>query len=391
VRVLFATTGDAGHFTPLVPFAHACLRAGHDVLIVGHAGAEPLAKRANLRFRPVAEPSRAEIAHFRVGQRSLSAGAAMVRAFTDLYVGLYGKAALPGMLAAAEQWRPDVVVRESAELSSAVVADRIGVPHVQVSIGLSTHLADRVLRDSVARLDELRAMAGLAPDPQAKAARSSVLTMAPATLEGASACMLPSVQRFRDPAIEIAKLGHRPFGDPALPLVFLSFGTQVPSPTRTYFPAVYRDALDALAALPARVLVAVGDLRDPAELGPVPASVRVERWVPQAAVMRSAAVTVSHGGAGSVLSALAAGVPMALIPMFADQPFNARLIATLGAGLALDGPASMADLEPAVRSLLDDSRFRDRAQRIADEIRSLPPVDAAADALAGLVAERRAA
>jgi hypothetical protein len=38
-----------------------------------------------------------------------------------------------------------------------------------------------------------------------------------------------------------------------------------------------------------RVLVAVGDRRDPADLGPVPSTVRVERWVPQAAVMRTAA------------------------------------------------------------------------------------------------------
>ena len=162
----------------------------------------------------------------------------------------------------------------------------------------------------------------------------------------------------------------------------------MPSPTRSYFPGLYREALDALAALPVRVLVAIGDRRDPADLGPVPPSVRVERWVPQAAVMRTAAAWVGHGGAGSVLSALAAGVPMALVPMFADQPFNARLIADLGAGLALDGPSSIAALEPAVRTLLDDPRFRDRAQRIADEIRALPPVDAAADALAALVYER---
>jgi UDP:flavonoid glycosyltransferase YjiC (YdhE family) len=375
-----------------VPFAYACLRAGHDVLVVGHAGAEPLAKRAHLRFRAVAEPSPAEIAQFRVGQSSLSAAAAMARAFTDLYVGLYGKAALPGMLAAVEQWRPDVVVRESAELSAVVAADRFGVPHAQVSISLSTHLADRVLRDSAARLDELRAMAGLAPDPQATSARSPVLTMAPATLEGPSAPLLPSVQRFRDPAVNTATFEHDTFGDPDLPLIYLSFGTQVPSPARSYFPGVYRDALRALAALPARILVAIGDRREPAELDPVSTSVRVERWVSQAAVMRTAAATVGHGGAGSVLSALAAGVPMALVPMFADQPFNARLIADLGAGLHLeDGPSSMPALEPAVRTLLDDSRFRDRAQRIADEIGALPPVDAAADALAALVERRQAA
>jgi hypothetical protein len=51
----------------------------------------------------------------------------------------------------------------------------------------------------------------------------------------------------------------------------------------------------------------------------------------------------------------------------------------------------MPAVDPAVGALLDDTRFRDRAQRIADEIRALPPVDAAAAALAALVDEQRAA
>jgi UDP:flavonoid glycosyltransferase YjiC (YdhE family) len=355
--------------------------------VVGHAGAQPLVKRANLRFWGVGAPSPADLAEFRLGQRSLSAGAAMARAFTDLYVGLYGKAALPGMLTAVEHWRPDVVVRESAELSSVAAADRFGVPHAQVSISLSTQLADQVLENSVARLDELRALAGLPPDPQATSARSRVLTMAPATLEGPSAPRSPTVQRFRDPAAGTGTFDA--FGDPDVPLVYLSFGTQVPSPTRNHFPGVYREAVEALEGLPVRVLVAIGDSRDPAELGPVPASVRVRRWVPQAAVMRAATVTVGHGGAGSVLSALAAGVPMALVPFFADQPFNARLMQELGAGLMLeDGPTA---LEAAVRTLLDHPSFRHRAAGIADEIGALPSVDAAPAALAALVERRQAA
>ena len=57
MRFLFATTRGAGHFGPLIPFAHACRRAGHQVLVAGHDGAAPLAADAGLRFWPVAEPS----------------------------------------------------------------------------------------------------------------------------------------------------------------------------------------------------------------------------------------------------------------------------------------------------------------------------------------------
>ena len=78
-----------------------------------------------------------------------------------------------------------------------------------------------------------------------------------------------------------------------------------------------------------RVLLTTGDRCDPAELGPLPRAVRVERWVPQASVMAHAA-TVGHGGSGSMLTTLAAGVPMALIPFFADQPSNARRVSEIG-------------------------------------------------------------
>jgi UDP:flavonoid glycosyltransferase YjiC (YdhE family) len=72
--------------------------------------------------------------------------------------------------------------------------------------------------------------------------------------------------------------------------------------------------------------------------------------------------------------------------MFADQPFNARLIAGLGAGLALDGPESIADVAPAVRAVLGSPGYRERAESVADEINALPVVDDAVGVLADLAA-----
>jgi UDP:flavonoid glycosyltransferase YjiC (YdhE family) len=385
MRILFASTSGGGHFSPLVPFAHACRRAGHDVLVAGQAGAAPLAQRARLAFRAVAEPSHEDVLRFRTGQEGLSPMQAMARALTGLYVDLYGGAALPGMLAAIEEWRPDVVVRESAEFASQVAAERLGVPHAEIGIGLSMQ-ADKLLPLAAPGVDKLRARVGLPADPDARSLRSLLLTMAPESLEDPSyAASSKLVRRFRAPTADSAESVLDAFGDPSAPLVYLSFGTEVPSRTREYFPGVYRDALDALAGMGLRILVTIGDQRDPAELGPLPSSVRVERWVPQAAVMREAAAMVGHGGAGSVLLALAAGVPMVLVPMFADQPVNARRVAEVGAGLALEnGPTSIADLRPAVDAVLNDPRYRDRARRIAHEIQALPLVDDAAPALAAL-------
>jgi UDP:flavonoid glycosyltransferase YjiC (YdhE family) len=81
-----------------------------------------------------------------------------------------------------------------------------------------------------------------------------------------------------------------------------------------------------------------------------------------------------HGGFGTVLGGLAAGVPLAVLPLFADQPYNAARVDAIGAGIALDGPEGIAD---AVHALLEEPAYVARAWAVADEIRSLPPVDEA--------------
>ena len=126
-----------------------------------------------------------------------------------------------------------------------------------------------------------------------------------------------------------------------------------------YFPGVYRDAIDALALLPVRVLVTVGRERDPRELGPLPPNVHAARWVPQADVMPHAAAMVCHGGFGTVRAGLAAGVPMVVLPLFADQPYNARRVAELGAGIAVEG--GIDGLADAVRQLLAEPSYRQAA------------------------------
>jgi UDP:flavonoid glycosyltransferase YjiC (YdhE family) len=97
--------------------------------------------------------------------------------------------------------------------------------------------------------------------------------------------------------------------------------------------------------------------------------------------MPRAAAVVGHGGSGSTLTALAAGVPLALLPLFVDGPENARRVAQAGAGIVVGEAAALAQ---AVRELLDDAGYVDAARRIADEIRSLPPVSAAVDIVLGV-------
>jgi UDP:flavonoid glycosyltransferase YjiC (YdhE family) len=137
------------------------------------------------------------------------------------------------------------------------------------------------------------------------------------------------------------------------------------------FPAAagaYGKALAALGGLPVRVLLTVG--RE-LELGEVPANVHVEQWVPQADVLAHAALVLCHGGSGTTLGALAAGRPLVVVPLFADQPFNAARAGIVGAGVV----ASVDTIGRAVERVLADGSYAAAAQRVAEEMRSLPPVD----------------
>jgi UDP:flavonoid glycosyltransferase YjiC (YdhE family) len=349
MRVLFATTRGAGHVGPLVPFAHACERAGHDVLIAGPPAVSTLADRAGLRFRavPGAPAATVDAAFAPVWSQQASVD----HVVRELFVGLYARAALPGMLATIARWRPDVVVRETMEFASAVAALEYGVPQVRVGV----HLESRI--DGSGMLEEIAAPAlGIAAD---ELRDSPVLTRAPASLNEPDEPVL----RFRTDAAPRRRE----------PLVYVSFGSEAPA--SEHFPGVYRRAIDALADLPVDALVTIGDRRDPAELGPLPPNVRVERWVAQADVMPRAAVVVSHGGSGSTLTALAAGVPQAFVPLFVDGPRNAQRVAGAGAGVVVD------DLARDVRRLLDDPGYTWAAARIAAEIAALPPTDAAVDVI----------
>jgi MGT family glycosyltransferase len=170
--------------------------------------------------------------------------------------------------------------------------------------------------------------------------------------------------------------------------VYLTFGTAAPQ--MGFFPDLYRAAIDALAPLPIQLLVTVGRDRDPADLGPTPANVQVERWLPQADVLRYASAMVCHGGSGTVRGALAQGVPLVILPMFADQPDNAARVHELGAGLAVaSGYAGIDGLAGAVGTVLSDDRYATRAALVAGDIRSLPPVDAAVEVLRELAPAAR--
>jgi UDP:flavonoid glycosyltransferase YjiC (YdhE family) len=167
--------------------------------------------------------------------------------------------------------------------------------------------------------------------------------------------------------------------------VYLTFGTVF-----NRHP-VLGEAIRGASRTGRRVVVTVGPHGDPAALGPQPDRVHAARFIPQSLLLPRCAAVISHGGSGTVLGTLAAGVPQLCLPQGADQFLNAAAVARSGAGLQLVPDEVTADaVEAALRRLLDEPEFRLAAARAADAIAAMPDIPTVADAVESLVTGRHA-
>jgi UDP:flavonoid glycosyltransferase YjiC (YdhE family) len=372
MRIMISTRQGAGHFGPLIPFAKALLRQNDEIIVAAPVSAAAMIANAGFDHHVIPDPPPHDRDRMMAEARALGDDAANEFIASKLFIGIDARARYPHTLAAIERYEPDVIVFEISEFAAALAAEASGVP--AVSVGISQVLLMQSVRESIARaLDELRAEFGLEPDPDLERLSAvPYMTLIPEALEDPSLPRSPRLMRFRTEDDEPRALPDW-WQNPSWPLVYLTLGTVAPS--MEFFPGLYRDAINALSLLPVRVLVTVGRDRDPRDLGPVGPNVHVARWVPQADVMPHAAAMVCHGGSGTVSMGLTAGVPMAVMPLFADQPHNARRVADLGAGVMVDDAAGLTD---AVRRLLAEPAYRAGAERVAAEIADLPTVDDAA-------------
>jgi MGT family glycosyltransferase len=172
-----------------------------------------------------------------------------------------------------------------------------------------------------------------------------------------------------------------PAGDDPLVLVGLSSTHQGQE-------AVLRRAAEALGTLPVRGLVTTGPAMEPF---PAPHNVSVVQAAPHAAALPDTDVVVTHGGHGTVMKALAAGVPLVVLPMGRDQLEIAARVVAAGAGVRLKPSASPAKIAAAVRTLLDDEQYRRSARRLAAAIAEQTATDRALAELEDLACARHGA
>jgi UDP:flavonoid glycosyltransferase YjiC (YdhE family) len=392
MRMLFAFEGGRGHFDPLVPLAQAAEAAGHVVAFACAPQRLPMVEAAGFQafvagINVGGTPETAAMEDRYLATPDIDEREALL--MREGFAGWYAQHKAADMLPLCETWRPDLIVRDEIDFGSAVAAERLGLPHAVV---LNIAAGSLVRHELAAEpLNALRARHGLPPDPEmAMLSRYLVLSPFP-----------PS---FRDPAFPLPTTAHSlrpmlpdPMGEQRLPswatelsgapTVYFSLGTAFASALRE----VFEQVIVGLRDLPINLIVTLGGGRlDPDEFGAQPPNVHIERFVLQPLILPLCSLFVSHGGSSSLMGALANGVPLALIPLNADQPRNAARCVALGAGRVIGSREIIAEeVRAGVAAMLADPSYRRGAERVRAEIEALPGTAYGLNLLERLAAEKQ--
>ncbi|MFM9368695.1 nucleotide disphospho-sugar-binding domain-containing protein [Streptomyces sp. Da 82-17] len=379
MRVLFTSWAWPTHYHHMVPLAWALRAAGHDVraavppsltgvvaasgipaVAVGHDGVDAVARIRD--YIPGRVPAPAAPATGARGPRAVSLFADLAAAMAD------------DLVAFGRQWRPDLVVHEPTAYAGPLAAAVLGVPAARFPWGadLMYHAAAVDLeREVMAPLCERFGLPG-------------VDLLGDLTIDACPTAMqVPAgrpVERLPVRYVPYNGAGTLPVPLPpaerARPRVCVTWGTTVGRLDEEMF--LLPRVVEALDPLDVGIVVAVA--REQRRLlGTLPDRVKVMESVPLHAVLPHCDAVVGHGGAGTLLTGLACGLPQLVVPQLVDHTFNARQFAATGAGTVLDKDTAREApeaLRAAVQDLIDTPSYAKAAREVRAEIAARPaPAD----------------
>lgn len=372
MRVLVTSTAGMGHVHPMVPVARALADRGHDVLWATPADGGVHVEPAGVPW--VAAGPAGLAGPLQLRERFPEISELPPEDVPDVAFGkLFGAIAAPAILAElapiALDWRPDLVVADAAEFAGHIVAAELDVP--SVTKGFGPVLPRRRVAAAEPELAPLWRSRGLEPRPFGGAYDHLYLDIYPPGLATETGEHIARRQPMRpisdDGRVDPIATVPLPEARPDAPLVYLTMGTVFSDP------GPIKAVLSGLDDLDVRVMVTVGPRVDPSALGPQPAHVHVEQYVPQAALLPHCSVVVSHGGSGTMLASLRHGLPQLCLPQGADQFLNAAALSAAGAGISLNpGAATPTAIKDAVRRLLGGRSYRESAAKLRQGIEAMP-------------------
>jgi len=404
-KILVATVPAAGHVQPLLPLARALIARGHELVWYTGQKFRSTVEASGARFVGFEHATDFDDAHFddAFPGRSAKRGLAqlkfdMMRVFIDN---------APGQLRDLEEitsrWPADVVLSDPGLIGSIFHSERTSVPCCVLGVlpmvtssvdtapwglGLAPgssalhRVRNRTLNALVQRVvfgevqrhwNATRASVGLPPTGW----WMNVISRA-------SVYMQPSIAEFeyprRDLPANVRFIGMMPAEPPAgwvapdfwpeldsgRPVIHITQGT-----VANEKPELIAPALEGLAGEDVLVVVSTG--KRPVEslgLHSVPANARIATFLSYPELLPKTAVMVTNGGYGGVQIALSHGVPLVVAGTTEDKPEVAARVAWAGAGLHLRTAAPKPEaVRRAVRTVLGDPAYRERAQALARRYR----------------------
>jgi UDP:flavonoid glycosyltransferase YjiC (YdhE family) len=375
MRILITTSPGLGHVLPTISFAHAARAAAHDVLYamggyvsaVSDAGLQVVDASPGTDYAQVFQSFGAE--HFAKMQQAQGD----LRLTMELALQMFAKVSEPTLetvVRVADKWQPDVVLRTPLQAAGQLAAGKLGVPLVTLDLGMGRDRGFDDMREVTYReLREHFERHGVAEAPKS-AVRLSVTP--------------PSV----GPAEDAWPMRYVPYnGGSVLPewlldrpsqhRVLITLGTVVPN----FGLGALEPIVEAVSKVDAQFVLALGDV-DLTSLGELPGNVRAVGYLPLGALLSTCDAAIHHGGAGTTMTTVDAGIPQIVVPQGADQFLNADTVQANGLGQR----ASADEVDVAlIERLLGDADWQANARRMRAEVHAMPsPVDVV-DRLAGFV------
>ncbi|MDQ1025058.1 UDP:flavonoid glycosyltransferase YjiC (YdhE family) [Streptomyces umbrinus] len=394
MRVLFSVSSWPTHYASMVPLGWALRASGHEVRVLCAPSQTDSVTRAGLQPVPVLDGMDVAV-HNRMSyvREALSGNwpypwlplhpvtGAVMSALGDFDFADYRRTTEPEYARRAAQghdravwfarrWRPDLVVHDPVSTEGPLAARDLGVPAVLALWGpVGTHEADGpdILAEEVSGSFERYGHGPFGAD-----SIEYVIDPCPGALE-------PPVKASRLPVRFVPYNGggiapdwlDEPARGARIAVTWSTALTSMSGADSYLLPRI----VAALAGLDAEVVL-TGTPDDVAALGEVPPSVRVLENCPLSALLAHSDLVLHHGGAGSTMTALAAGVPQLAVTFASEQARVAERMSEAGAGRQLPGHlATREAIRSAVEELLDRPGHLRAAWRLReDNLRRPTPV-----------------
>ncbi|XEC96007.1 nucleotide disphospho-sugar-binding domain-containing protein [Paenibacillus tarimensis] len=361
MKILFTSFPGLGHFLPVVPLAWAARAAGHEVIVATTGPAVEASCRAGL---PTVEAS-PDIDVIAVIKKSAVQSFRDPFSSTNLSITAKWMAEVSNNMAdrtvqIARSWKPDVIVQTPFEAAGSMAAALLAIPAVVhgfgiLSLGKMNGFMD-LIYEAIRPAYERN---GLTEDPVRP---SAIIDTCP-----------PSMREPDRPSAWFARYvpynggGELPgwlMESSPRPRICVTLGTVIPQAAGI---GGVSGVIEAVRNLDVEVILALGGT-DPSVLGDLPPNIRTVGWVPLSTLAPTCSAIVHHGGAGTTMNAIAAGVPQLILPHGADQHINANAVKERGIGLAyLPEEADAETVRNSLEKLLEDPGFIRAAQEVRKE------------------------